>query len=265
VAKRWGAIRRGNEIGRVRSVFKYGFEAGLIQAPVRFGPEFVKPSARTVRVERARVRRERGEKMLTPKQLRDVLAIASPQIEAMILLGANCGMGATDCGELTAGALDLDAGWLDYPRGKTGIDRRCPLWPETVEAIRLAMAERPAPLDAAHKDRVFITPRGWPWVRQSDKTHLDAVGVEFAKLLKAKGIKTSGRFYVLRHVFQTIGEEPGDLVAVRRIMGHADESMAAAYREWTRDRREDDRLRRVTDHVHAWLYGGIPADGRASA
>jgi len=58
----------------------------------------------------------------------------------MILLGINCGLGNKDVGNLPASSIDLERGWLDYPRGKTGVTRRCPLWPETVEAIRESIA-----------------------------------------------------------------------------------------------------------------------------
>jgi hypothetical protein len=34
-------------------------------------------------------------------------------------------------------------------------------------------------------------------------------------------------------------------------MGHVDSSMAATYREHI----DDDRIRAVAAHVHAWLYG----------
>jgi hypothetical protein len=46
---------------------------------------------------------------------------------------------------------------IDYPRPKTGIARRCPLWPETVAAIRAALAKRPAPKDEADAALVFLT------------------------------------------------------------------------------------------------------------
>jgi len=47
-AKHWGAHRMRSEVGRVRSLFKYGYEAGLIQQPVRFGPDFKKPDNKTM-------------------------------------------------------------------------------------------------------------------------------------------------------------------------------------------------------------------------
>jgi hypothetical protein len=43
----------------------------------------------------------------------------------------NAALGNADCGRLVFQALDLDAGWLDYARPKTGVPRRVPLWPET--------------------------------------------------------------------------------------------------------------------------------------
>jgi integrase len=84
--------------------------------------------------------------MFEAEEIRQMLAAASPQLKAMILLGINAGLGNTDCGRLPLSALDLERGWLTYPRPKTGVARRCPLWAETVEAIREALAERPGPL-----------------------------------------------------------------------------------------------------------------------
>ncbi len=55
MAKQWGPVRLGNEVQKVRTVFKYGFEAGLIDKPVRFGPQFKKPSASVLRRHRIRL------------------------------------------------------------------------------------------------------------------------------------------------------------------------------------------------------------------
>src|SRR5262249_25079647 len=86
-----------------------------------------------------------------------------PQLRAMILLGINCGFGNADCGTLSLSAVDLDAGVIDSRRPKTGIPRRCALWPETVSAIREAIASRPEPKQAEAAGRVFVTKYGQSW------------------------------------------------------------------------------------------------------
>src|SRR5262245_23912957 len=44
LARRWGHLRLGKGIQCVRCVFKFGFDAGLLDRPVRFGPGFKRPS-----------------------------------------------------------------------------------------------------------------------------------------------------------------------------------------------------------------------------
>lgn len=72
MASRWGPVRFGNEVQKVRTVFKYGFEAGLTYQPVRYGPQFKKPSASVLRRHRAK----NGERMLEAAELRQLLAAA---------------------------------------------------------------------------------------------------------------------------------------------------------------------------------------------
>ena len=140
--------------------------------------------------------------------------------------------------------------WVDYPRPKTGVTRRCPLWPETIRALREAMASRPRHKDQADAGLVFITKRGLSWGKQTSD---NPVTKETAKLLKKLGIHRRGvNFYALRHTFQTIGDEARDPIATRAIMGHAEDSsdMSAVYRENV----SDDRLRAVVEHVRRWLF-----------
>jgi hypothetical protein len=54
MAKRWGPVRMGVEIQYVRSVFRYAVESGLLARPVVFGPGFARPSAKTLRLARAK-------------------------------------------------------------------------------------------------------------------------------------------------------------------------------------------------------------------
>ena len=246
MSQKWGPVRLGNAIQQCRTVFKYGFEAGLIDKPVRFGPEFKKPSAGVLRRHRA----ANGERMIEAAPLKRLLGAAPVPLKAMILLGINCGLGNHDIAMLPIAALDLDGGWLNFPRPKTGVKRRCPLWPETTAALRATLAGRPTPKDADAADRVFVTVRGRPWLSRGIA---NPVSVAARRLMATVGIE--GSFYDLRHVFQTIAEGCRDPVAVKSIMGHADQSMSAIYRE----RVDDSRLRAATDCLHVWLFGKAAA------
>jgi integrase len=256
LAKGLGPVALGNEVQRVRSLFKYAFEAGVTDRPARFGPAFKKPGVKVLR----KARNERGERMFEAHEVRGMLGAAGPQLKAMILLGVNCGFGNADCGSLPLAALDLDRGWVNFPRPKTGVRRTAPLWPETVEALREALASRPAPKDAGAAGLVFVTKHGGRWFKG---TCDNPISKETAKLLEGLGIRRRGlNFYALRHTFETVGGEARDQVAVDHIMGHARDDMASAYRE----RISDGRLRAVTDHVRGWLFPpprGGPSQARA--
>jgi len=245
ISKTCGPVRLGGEIQKIRMVFKFGFDAGLIDLPVRYGPGFKKPNQKTLRINRAK----NGSKMFEADEIRTLLSASPLQLRAMILLGVNCGFGNHNCGTLPMTALDLDRGLLDYPRPKTGIHRRCPLWEETIEALKAVLTERPIPKTDKDKDLVFITRCRTRWAKD---TMNNPISAEFRKLLDDQNLHRHGRgFYALRHVFETIGGESRDQVAVNLIMGHADSSMAAAYRK----RVSDERLRDVVTHVHTWLFG----------
>jgi integrase len=139
------------------------------------------------------------------------------------------------------------------------------MWPETVKAIKAAIAERPRP--KVPSNLVFITKYGHPWEarkRRVDETDEEKRAVkellglrdnpiskEMRKLLDSVGIHRKGvGFYALRHVFQTIGEKTRDKDAVRAIMGHVENSIAGNYRE---EPIEDARLIAVVDYVRTWL------------
>jgi integrase len=249
MAKRWGPATLGNVINRMRVAFKFAFDDRLIDRPVCYGQAFKRPSRKTLRLDRAK----KGPKLFSREEvLLLLLAARGPALEAMILLGINCGFGNADCGTLPLSALDLDGGWVDYPRPKTGIPRRCPLWPETVAAVREALARRPAPKKAEHAGLAFVTKYGQPWAKLSTDNTL---AKEMGKLLRALGV--NGRqglgFYTLRHTFRTVADEAKDQPAVDHIMGHETPHMASVYRE----KISDERLGAVTDYVRAWLFGTV--------
>lgn len=244
VAKTWGPWRLSGEIQRVRTVFKYCFEAGHIDRPVRFGPEFRKPSKRTMRVHKA----SSGSRMIDVADLHKLIDGAGVQLKAMILLGLNAGFGNGDCAALTLAAVQLESGWIEFPRPKTGIARRCPLWPETIEALREAISKRPTPADDSHAGLVFITKYRGSWQAKSSGCPVSA---EFRKLADELGAYRPGvSFYSLRHVFRTLADATRDTPAVRLIMGHGDGSIDDTYREHI----EDSRLQAIANHVRAVVF-----------
>ena len=170
-------------------------------------------------------------------------------IRAMVLLGVNCGFGNHDCTELPESAVDFENGWIDFPRPKTAVERRCPLWPETAQVLRDALENRPAAKQPEDADCVFLTKYGSRWVKINPSgTPDNAITKEFNKLLKRLNIKRPGvSFYALRPTFETIGGEMRDQVAVDRIMGHSDQSMAANYRHRISDERLQDVVKVVRE------------------
>lgn len=256
MAKKWGPVRLKNSMQQVRSIFKYGNDSELLDRPVKFGPGFATPTRKTIRLARA----EKGPRMFEAAEVRALVNGATverkgesievrptPSVKAMILLGVNCGFGNSDCGTLPLSALDLERGWVNYHRPKTGTTRRCPLWPETVAAIRKVLAERPQPIDPADAGLVFLTSFGGSWYKDTSDAPLSK---EMRKLLDALKLTGNRNFYALRHTFETIGGEAKDQVAVDHIMGHTRDDMASVYRE----RISDDRLKAVSDHVRKWVW-----------
>lgn len=263
LAKGWSPVTLSNEIRRVRTVFRYAEQNRLIPHPVYFGTEFVQPSRKVLRLDRAK----KGPRMFEAAELRTILDKATTPMKAMVLLGINAALGNSDIANLPVKAVDLKSGWLDFPRPKTGTPRRCPLWPETIEAIREALDKRPKPKREEHAGLLFVTQHGNKWAQarvddeadpETGKRKMwsdDPVGKEFAKLLRALKLKRPGlSFYALRHTFSTIGQKTRDKDAVESLMGHTPHAndMGATYNEEAID---DARLLAVVNHVRQWLFG----------
>lgn len=257
-------------IGRIRSLFNWGAEMGHIDRTPHYGRSFKKPKAWEIRAARA----NRGRQHFEAAEIRALLNAASPQLKAMILLGINCGFGNTDLAMLTRSVVNLDTGFVCFPRPKTGVWRRAALWPETIEQLRLVERIRPAPINPADADLVFITRHGRPWVRCSElrpsKTRKFSVGTcdsicqEFEKLRAELGIKDQTAkskgglaFYALRRTFRTVAERTLEERAIRTIMGHsaAGRDIAEHYLKGP----EEECLQRVAACVRNWLFGTATA------
>ena len=208
-----------NRIATVKAMYNWAVDNEIIDDS---------PKLRAVK----KVTPHKGEKpTFATHQIRTLLEIANVQMKAMIWLGLNCGFGCTDCAELKWKNLDLENGRVRFPRGKTGIERNLPLWPETMQALK----EIPK-----KGELVFYTRGGNPWVRATRSkegdgnekyTKDDAVTKEFSKLMKKAGIRAPKGvgFYTLRRTAATLAANSGDPFAVQKLLGHSDIKMASTY------------------------------------
>ncbi|MEX0939607.1 MAG: tyrosine-type recombinase/integrase [Pirellulales bacterium] len=251
LSKTRGHTALANDITRIRMIFKFAYDSGMIAQPVQFGQAMKKPSKHLFRAQR----RKQGQRMFSAEQLSKIIDAADDQMTAMVLLGINCGFGNRDCGLLPISALDLKTAWVNFPRPKTGAERRCPLWSETVAALRSAIDNRPAARDPNDEPLVFLTSKGQRWAKEQTD---NPISKEMRKLLIELGLYRKGvNFYALRHTFETIAGESKDQVAVDHIMGHARDDMASVYRE----KISDQRLVDVAQFVHDWLYAAPETAG----
>lgn len=177
--------------------------------------------------------RKRGPRFYEAAEIRKLVEAADSHLRAMILLGINCGFGPQDCFTLPASAVDLERGWHTFARPKTEVDRRCPLWPETVDALRQVWGSTFA-LNGRKWDRFVVSE-------------------VFGKLCRECGVTNHG-FYSLRRTFETVATTADVSQAIiDAIMGHVRNDMASVYRQKV----FDEQLRKCTDHVRAWYLGEV--------
>ncbi|MEM7478454.1 MAG: site-specific integrase [Planctomycetota bacterium] len=226
-----------NFINRIRSVFKFAEENDLIEKRVKFGTGFKPPSKAVIR----KYRNSKPKKLFTPDDFQKLIKFADVHLKAMVLIAMNAGLNNTDVCQLQTSHVDFDTGWVDYPRPKTGIQRRFKLWPETTAALRASFNERYEPHEKEHQSYFFITKFGNPWHPRN------SLAKQFAKLCKDCNVSASFQYF--RHTFETVAAGAKDQVAVDYVMGHVDNSMASEYREEV----GQDRLEAVSCHVRNLL------------
>ena len=252
----------------VRAPFRWAEQTGLLEHAPRWGKAFDKPSAADFRRHKAQHERKNGKNIFHAAQIGQLLDTAAPVLRSAILLGINGGFGNTDCAALPIAAVDLEAGVIDFERPKTAVRRVVPLWPETVQALKVALsADHARPRDEETAQLVFRTESGRALVRQIVRadgevkirkvTYVDRLGDWFDKLLLANKYKRRGiGFYTLRHTFRTWADETRDQHAIHRIMGHAIPGMSGIYIEEI----GLDRLRAVVEHVRQKLWPNLSSD-----
>jgi len=208
-----------NRIAAVKAMFNWALDNEIIETSPRLNA--IK-----------KVPRKKDEKTtFTTAQIRNLLKYADKQMRAMIWLGLNCGFGCTDCAELKWTNFDLKNARVHFPRGKTGVGRNLPLWPETVQALN--ELAKSGELD-------YKTPRGHTCVRglqgvtgdgNNKYNSSNSISRRFSSLLKKAGIKVKKGvgFYTMRRTAATLAAQSGDPFAVQKLLGHADVKMASTY------------------------------------
>jgi len=125
LAKTRGAHALSGEVQRVRTLFKFAWDEGNIDRPVRFGTIFRKPLKKIMR----KAHHETASRLIEAKDVRRLPKAAGQPMRAMILLGINCGFGQSDVANLPRSAIDLKGGWINFPRPKPEVARAW-LWPK---------------------------------------------------------------------------------------------------------------------------------------
>jgi len=266
LAKDVSPVTLKGRVGGVRTMFEVAYSDGLLTAPLK--RDWLKrPSRKDLRKHRS----QSGRSYFFADEIQRLHKCANTTFRAMILLGVNCGLGNTDIAALPRNAIDLKGGFLDFARVKTGVGRRCPLWPETIRAIEAHIAEDTIERSPEMKGLLFVTRTGQRYVRsvfrESDAglpqlVEHDAIVITFKRLMTEAGIELPGvAFYGLRFSCETFGGETGEQVAVDHIMGHVPDvnDMGDNYRGYV----SEESLRRVTDHIRAKVLG-IKRRGRAA-
>lgn len=216
-------------VGIARMILKSARKLGVT---IDYEDELHAPPARVLRqIKNSKIRLYKSE------QVRSIVANAKGELQGMILLGINCGFGPQDCCDLPSNRVDLDNGWHNFHREKTGVERRCPLWPETVAALRKCSNENGKLFDVT-------------WTRRNIAYH-------FRQLVDSFYVKDVTEFYSLRRTFETMATTSGVPQAViDAIMGHVAKAddMSATYRQMI----FSEQLLQCSNHVRKWYQGKLP-------
>lgn len=230
---------------------------GFFRQPVVFGPDFGRPTEHDMRNSLAQ-----RSVCYTPEQFAEALMRVRdcPLLLAFGLLGLNCAFLPSDMTQLPMSAIDLESGLVEFPRPKTGIERRAVLMPETIYYLRRWLAVRPVPANDA-ADRLLLRADGRPYDqrrRSGPDARVNHGSTLASYWRQATDLPPRG----LRTTFATYADDFADQRAVDVIMGHAASTIRSKHYV---KRFEPDRLRAAIEHVWRKVVTLVPLPAEASS
>ena len=206
------------ELTALRQMFGWAISEGFWMPPANRPVNYDPAQA----VKRPRV--GKGEPQpLTEEEKDKLLATVAgdPRLNALTRLAVYAGARREDAMGLRVADVDLEHGVLMF-RGKNAKERRVPMKPSLVEALRAC-----PPVDPMF------------WFGEPTESALN----EFSKLLCALLRQVTGRprarYHHLRHTFATrfLAEHPGEWFTLQDLMGHEDPSTLRIYAKVADERR----------------------------
>jgi integrase len=169
--------------------------------------------------------------VFTSEEIHRLFDVADVQMKAMIWLGLNCGFGCTDCAELKWSDLDRVNCRVKLARGKTGVSRDLPLWPETTQSLENIPKSGKLVFSTSEDKPLIQTTYHINKDGSSRYSNINLVTSRFSQLMKKAGIRAlkGTGFYTLRRTAATVAARSGDPFAVQRLLGHANLKMATRY------------------------------------
>jgi len=219
-------------VGKLRRVFSWAMERDdLTTRNFRFGTLLKAPPKKVLSIHYVEQKKKAKGKHFTPEELGLIVDNATPDLRARVLLALNAAYIQIDLERVEWGTHINDR-WAELPRLKNGMERRCYLWQETIDALNA--------LPKLGSGQIFK-----PINRFSHK---------FRKYQIKLGVYARGRgFRCLRTTFRTVAGDFGYGLTTDKVMGHTTGAgeMAHVYT----GAYSDQRLVDLSDHVHRWAFG----------
>jgi len=235
------------DAARCRAFLNWVKRQRLVAGEIHHAGALDPPAKRELRIAKSAM----GSRLWDAGDLRATIEAASVQFKPVLLLAINAAFGIADIAAIKRSQIRPSTEYLDLARNKTGVPRRVWLWPETREAIAVAVAKRAEPHRQRFVDRLLLTPRGLPWHRIEDGRPIDSGCSELRRTVERAGLTTPRTLYDCRRTFRTVASAVCDLEAINCAMGHEGSGEGTTYMQGI----SDDRIRRVCDHVRQWLFG----------